>query len=128
MNKGDSVEKCYMCDVEGNIKEYVFFKCIFFEVKDVLSGDNYKKNFIIVCFCEKYNMVKLKDDVYLLFFLVVNVVLNDFVQMQFGMKIMRVVNRIFYVFVQFVKKNILVIFKGENGELIYIVVIEIDCV
>jgi hypothetical protein len=126
MNKGDCVEKCYMCDAEGSTKEHVPPKCIFPEAKDIPNGDDYKKNLITVRSCEKHNTAKSKDDVYLLFFLAANVVSNDLAQTQFGSKVMRAVNRTPHVFSDFTKKNRPVTLKGENGELIHTAAIEID--
>jgi len=126
MNKGNRVEKCYMCDAEGTTKEHVPPKCIFPEAKDIPNRDDYKKNLITVRSCEKHNTAKSKDDVYFLFFLAANVVSNDLAQTQFGSKIMRAVNRTPHVFTEFAKKNTPVTLKGENGELIHTAAIEID--
>ncbi|MEL5451861.1 hypothetical protein PTR41_18505 [Serratia bockelmannii] len=120
------MEKCYMCDSEGTTNEHVPPKCIFPEKKDIPDGEDYKKNLITVPSCEQHNTQKSKDDMYLLFFLAVNIISNELAQKQFGTKIMRAINRSPHVFTEFTKKSTPVILKAKDGEIIHTTAIEID--
>lgn len=61
------MEICYMCLERLILREYIFFKCIFFEKKDLFKGYNFRKDLIIVFFCDVYNFYKFKDDEYIMF-------------------------------------------------------------
>jgi len=117
---------CYMCNEPATTKEHVPPKCLFPEAKDVDDNKNYKINLITVPSCDAHNTAKSKDDVYLLFFLVANIVSNDVSKQHFSSKIMRAVQRTPHVFADFAKKNTPVMLVNAEGEEIHTAAIEID--
>ncbi|WKX25696.1 hypothetical protein [Tatumella ptyseos] len=76
--------------------------------------------------CEQHNTQKSIDDMYLLFFLAVNIISNALTQKQFSTKIMRAINRSPHVFIEFTKKSTPVILKAQDGEIIHTTAIEMD--
>jgi hypothetical protein len=88
----DVVDECYWCGRKATSAEHVPPKCIFPELKDS-EGINYRKNLITVPSCDQHNLVKTKDDEYLLLLLVVNTLRNEVGKQQFDTKLMRLIRQ-----------------------------------
>ncbi len=118
--------KCYMCQTNASNMEHVPPKCIFPEAKDVSDGNNYRKNLITVPSCEIHNNSRSKDDEYLLFVLVANILSNNHARNHFNSKVIRAINRRNHVYENFAKENKRVTLEEPNGTLISTVGIKVD--
>jgi len=83
------MEKCYMCEIEGNTVEHAPPKCLFPEKKDLDSDMDLRKELITVPSCETHNTSKSKDDEYLLYVLSVSITNNQTGLKQFLTKVKR---------------------------------------
>lgn len=87
--RNTTMEKCYMCESEGNTVEHAPPKCLFPEKKDLDSSVDLRKELITVPSCEIHNTSKSKDDEYLLYVLSVSITNNQTGLKQFLTKVKR---------------------------------------
>jgi len=92
-SKKEKVSECYMCGSPASTKEHVPPKCLFPEAKDLPDGANLRKGLITVPACDVHNGQKSKDDVYILYTLVMNLTSNQIGRNQFLTKVRRDIDR-----------------------------------
>jgi hypothetical protein len=84
---------CYFCGREATTDEHCPPKAIFPKLKDSPNGRNYRTNPIIVRSCEDNNTERAKDDEYLLYVLVMNLLSNEIAKSQFLSRVSRAIKR-----------------------------------
>lgn len=108
---------CYMCNRKATSKEHVPPQCLFPETKDLPPGVNLRKNLITVPSCDEHNTSKSKDDEYLRFCLLMNIVNNDIAFSHFASKITRAMKLNPKTFETFLRtKKPVVVVDNESGK------------
>jgi len=104
-----------MCERESTSDEHVPPKCIFPEQKDLPNNWDLRKQLIKVPSCDKHNLEKSKDDEYLLYSLVINLMTNDIAQNQFATKIIRSIKRNPSLFKRYFKDQLPISLENNSG-------------
>ena len=119
-------DKCYMCDNPATTKEHVPPKCLFPEKKDTSLNMDLRKNLITVPSCEKHNLKKSKDDEYILFCLVINILSNKVGLNQFLTKVLRAIKRNPKLINQFLNGHELLYVENKYGLQLPTVGVKVD--
>ena len=80
---------CYMCENEATSVEHAPQRCLFPKQRDLPAGFNLRQNLITVPSFTMHNQATSRDDEYLLYVLVINIVSNQIAQNHFFSAIMR---------------------------------------
>lgn len=82
-----------MCSKPATSREHAPPLCLFPEINDVSTGENYRKNLITVPSCDTHNSKKSKDDQFLLLILLLHYKNNEVGQNHFAGKLIRTLER-----------------------------------
>lgn len=82
-----------MCLNPATSREHAPPLCLFPEIKDIPTGENYRKNLITVPSCDEHNLKKSKDDQFLLLILLLHFESNEEGQKHFAGKLTRTLKR-----------------------------------
>ena len=82
-----------MCLKLATSKEHVPPLCLFPEIKDVPTGEDYRKNLITVPSCDEHNSKKSKDDQFLFLVFLLHYKNNEVGQQHFAGKLIRTLER-----------------------------------
>jgi hypothetical protein len=82
-----------MCSKPATSREHAPPLCLFPEINDVSTGENYRKNLITVPSCDTHNSKKSKDDQFLLLVLLLHYKNNEVGQNHLAGKLIRTLER-----------------------------------
>ncbi|WP_332402132.1 hypothetical protein [Vibrio metschnikovii] len=111
-----SIETCYMCSKEKTSREHVPPKCLFPESKNLDSGEDYRKNLIIVPACDEHNSAKSQDDELMLITFASNLVSEDIGGKLQHPKLMRIVDRKPHLFAKLLRDAVPVSVVDDSGK------------